>query len=71
MKPMFWDFFNKVMYALLVALTVWVWQTNEKIVVLQTQFSETTKGTSEKIEKIEKTVDKIYDILIQEARRNP
>jgi len=70
-KTAFWDLINKLAYGVIVALAVWVWQTNERVVVLETNQASHIKGATQSIAKIETKVDRIYDLLLEDARNHP
>jgi len=57
-----WGLVNKVMYAAVVGIFVFLWSTNARVIRLETQ----REATVEKLAKIEKTVEKIYDLLMKE-----
>jgi len=59
-----WDIINKVAYAAIIVALGWIWKTEGRVLRLETQ----REATIEKINKIDKTVEKIYDILIDDHR---
>lgn len=62
-----WGIVNKIMYGVIAGLFIWVWNTNGRVIRLETQ----REATVEKINNINTKVDKIYDMLLEDARSNP
>jgi hypothetical protein len=60
-----WGLLDKVLYVIVVASFVWVWKIEGRVTVLETQ----RQSTIEKITKIDATVEKIYDLLLEDARK--
>ena len=62
-----WGLINKVAYIVIIVLAGWIWKTESRVVRLETQ----RENTIEKINKIDRTVEKIYDLLLEGARYGP
>jgi hypothetical protein len=64
-------FLAPLMIAAMLGAYGWIWKTEGKTIRLETQLENLKESSGAAVARIEKKVDKIYDLMLEEARHGP